>query len=523
MKLADLNISNDACGPYVINIYGNDRSSFIIRNNGLYFKDNVVLDSRVKNNYSIIIAVEDFSKRFPPLTRAYSINIINCPSPTTTTTTTTIAPSNVCVGNLILNGEFELGAEGSAGGGGSATNWTGVNVDIHSLSYTNPSQPRKRFVDLNSTTAGMISQTFSTIIGRTYQVSFNYSANNASNLGVKTADVTIISPFSSYAEIVYNETYNFDSTGTTYGTYESMNWQTKIFTFIATNTTTRIRFNSLSSGAFGPAIDNVCIVPVAVTTTTTTLDPNCSNCPDMCYFISSSTVEVAIGMSSQARVIGSLAHNLQKIGVKYGGPALIISNPNQTFGTFVVGEIVQFGTININNIFFPSSSAVITSIAINPTFGTLAYMTCPTRITTTTTTVTTPVPTTTTTTSTTSTTTSTTSTTSTTTSTTTTTTTSTTSTTSTTTTSTTTSTTSTTTTSTTTTNTTTTTTPAPTTTTTTTTTATPTTDCDSACRSDPTYTYYAGDPEPYGGCIGNDVLRTYIINGVSTRCCCAIY
>lgn len=266
MKLADLNISNDACGPYVINIYGNDRSSFIIRNNGLYFRDEVVLDSRIKNNYSIIIAVEDFSKRFPPLTRSYSVNIVNCiPNTTTTTTTTTPAPSNVCVGNIILNGDFELGAEGSAGGGGNATGWTGVNIDIHSLSYTNPSQPRKRWVDLNSTFSGLIYQNFSTVIGQVYRVSFNYSANNAFLLGIKTAQVRIQG-----SAIVYDEIYNFDSTGTTYGTYESMGWQTKTFTFTADSTNTQITFTSLSSSAFGPAIDNVCIVPVVVTTTTTT-------------------------------------------------------------------------------------------------------------------------------------------------------------------------------------------------------------------------------------------------------------
>jgi hypothetical protein len=110
MKLADLNISNDACGPYVINIYGNDRSSFIIRNNGLYFKDDVILNSRVKNNYSIIIAIEDFSKRFPPLTRSYSVTIVNCfPTTTTTTTTTTVGfcsqNPTVCTGlELRLDG-----------------------------------------------------------------------------------------------------------------------------------------------------------------------------------------------------------------------------------------------------------------------------------------------------------------------------------------------------------------------------------------------------------------------------------
>jgi hypothetical protein len=44
-----------------------------------------------------------------------------------------------------------------------------------------------------------------------------------------------------------------------------------------------------------------------------------------------------------------------------------------------------------------------------------------------------------------------------------------------------------------------------------------------ACENDPVYTYYDGGPAPPEGCAGADVLRTYIVNGVSTDCCCATF
>jgi hypothetical protein len=46
-------------------------------------------------------------------------------------------------------------------------------------------------------------------------------------------------------------------------------------------------------------------------------------------------------------------------------------------------------------------------------------------------------------------------------------------------------------------------------------------DCSTACGNDSSTTYYDGGCAPPTGCFGNDVLRTYTINGISRDCCCA--
>lgn len=159
-----------------------------------------------------------------------------------------------CEGNLISNGSFYFGVQGTAYGGGTIDSWQSNNVDVHSLSYVFPSQPLNRFIDLNACSAGWISQTVNVEAGKEYELKFLYAGNNADNKGVKTFNVIID------GEI---HPYSFDTTNKSYDTYESMGWISTTITFVAQSDSVEIKFQStcLTCGCYGPTVDCVQLCP----------------------------------------------------------------------------------------------------------------------------------------------------------------------------------------------------------------------------------------------------------------------
>ena len=101
---------------------------------------------------------------------------------------------------------------------------------------------------------GGIQQTFDTVPGTTYQVSFDLAGNVGAPPSIKPLTVTVDG---------VTQNYTFDITG---HTANSMGWVTKTFTFVASSTSATINFvsdvtsagGSLNAGA---ALDNVQIVP----------------------------------------------------------------------------------------------------------------------------------------------------------------------------------------------------------------------------------------------------------------------
>lgn len=103
---------------------------------------------------------------------------------------------------------------------------------------------------------GGIQQTFDTVPGVTYQVSFDLAGNPGAPPAIKPLTVTV-------AGVTQN--YTFDITG---HTSNSMGWVTKTFTFVATSTSSTINFVSDVTAAGGTLnagadLDNVQIVPAA--------------------------------------------------------------------------------------------------------------------------------------------------------------------------------------------------------------------------------------------------------------------
>lgn len=74
IKVADINISDDGCGLYVLELTGSDASLFKIINKELYF----VLDKPCKEQYTVNVVMKDIENRFQPKSVTYNLSSPNC-------------------------------------------------------------------------------------------------------------------------------------------------------------------------------------------------------------------------------------------------------------------------------------------------------------------------------------------------------------------------------------------------------------------------------------------------------------
>jgi choice-of-anchor C domain-containing protein len=158
--------------------------------------------------------------------------------------------------SLINNGGFEAGTEPGAftqvnAGGTNITDWIVNSGSVDYIgTYWNASEG-SRSIDLSGSEAGVISQTFTTVIGNTYKVTFDLAGNPAGGPTVKTLTVS--------ATGGTTDPYTFDTTGKT---TIDMGWTSKTYNFVATSTSTTLTFASTTAGYFGPALDNVVVEAV---------------------------------------------------------------------------------------------------------------------------------------------------------------------------------------------------------------------------------------------------------------------
>lgn len=182
-------------------------------------------------------------------------------------------------GNLVANGSFEQPDQMSLTDGYRLTpaddpfltGWTvgGGGVDVVDETLWRAADG-KRSVDLNAQRAGSISQNITTVKNQTYVVSFQMSGNPDIPQGVKTMAVSAAG----------GETTQFD-VDTTGSSNASVVWTPRTFTFVATGTSTTLKFESTTTNTVpnfaGPAIDNVVIrkasPPCATAVTFTAWEP----------------------------------------------------------------------------------------------------------------------------------------------------------------------------------------------------------------------------------------------------------
>lgn len=171
-----------------------------------------------------------------------------------------------CTSNLILNGDFEsVLAEGIWEAGGRLAVWTTQYVDIHSVSYYHPSAPVNRFCDLNACAKGFIEQSFATVTGGVYRVSFQYAGSwNPDG----SPDHVCRGTVSAAGQSMAFSTPSRATSGYAYNTwppptYAELLWQPTTFEFTATGSTTTLRFEGadydFAERCYGVNIDCVCV------------------------------------------------------------------------------------------------------------------------------------------------------------------------------------------------------------------------------------------------------------------------
>ncbi len=170
---------------------------------------------------------------------------------------TIFLPVSSALAMSILNGSFEEGTisdtdprfETLFAGSGNITSWEiiGDSVDyIDSLLWM--ASDGNRSLDLAGIAAGGVQQTFATVDGQMYEVTFDMAGNPFpfGEAGIKVLNVSAGDS---------NLNFSFDTSGSS---FEFMNWDARMFTFTANSTSTTLTFTQVSPlTAFGAALDNV--------------------------------------------------------------------------------------------------------------------------------------------------------------------------------------------------------------------------------------------------------------------------
>jgi choice-of-anchor C domain-containing protein len=156
---------------------------------------------------------------------------------------------------VFTNGSFEQGTFGGASfevvsaGSSAISGWTvgGSSVDWIG-SYWNP-QDGNRSIDLSGNGNGSLSQTFDTISGQTYQVTFYVAGNPDGGPTIKTFDRGV--------DVLFSDSFNNAGFG-----LNTMGWTLHSFDFIASGPTSTLSFVSTTGTAYGAALDNVSVTAV---------------------------------------------------------------------------------------------------------------------------------------------------------------------------------------------------------------------------------------------------------------------
>jgi choice-of-anchor C domain-containing protein len=187
-----------------------------------------------------------------------------------------LASGAAAAGNLIVNGSFESGPSFAGpfvdlpGGSTAITGWTvgDFHIDYNKPATWNASDGSFT-VDLDGSVIsppknGSISQSFATVAGKQYVVTFDLSANPAGLPLVKQAEV-------SAGNAVQVHSFNIGSVVPPVLPL-AITYQHETFLFTAVSATTTLKFKSLTptSGSppgYGPIIDNVVVESVPATWT----------------------------------------------------------------------------------------------------------------------------------------------------------------------------------------------------------------------------------------------------------------
>lgn len=191
-------------------------------------------------------------------------NLISGPNNSNLAFYSTTSPGGPALDNVVLapvssilwNGSFESG-DSSLGSivlpsGSTAINyWLVGGNGIEIYNAFNGWLPSQNTFSLNlnsSTGPGSIQQTLTTAPGELYQVSFDMAGDPTGGNPIKSLRVSAAGQSMDFA---------FDTTGKS---TNNMGWVTKTWSFTANAATAVLVFQSLDSGSYGPALDNVRVI-----------------------------------------------------------------------------------------------------------------------------------------------------------------------------------------------------------------------------------------------------------------------
>jgi len=178
---------------------------------------------------------------------------------------TIFLPVGPALAMSILNGSFEEGTDPGAFqrltvGSPNITAWEIIGLSVDYIGTVWQASDGTRSIDLEGTAVGGVQQTFATEIGLTYKVTFDMAGNPVGAQASKELKVMAGDD---------SRNYLFD---TSESSLDSMNWQTQIFSFTATSTSTTLAFTAVSPlTGFGAALDNVHVNPVPIPEPSTVL------------------------------------------------------------------------------------------------------------------------------------------------------------------------------------------------------------------------------------------------------------
>lgn len=229
--------------------------------------------------------------------------------------------------NLIVNSSFESGSYDSPGfvrvfaGETRIYGWSvgGMAVDWHVASenpdanpnfvgpHFGPAADGSLVIDLNldGSGSGWIEQTFATVPGRTYEVSFRMAASDwfTNPRGVEVSVNQNVRMFHMAGSPQYD-----------------MHWERMVFTFVADSSWTTLRFSSPDdSGFWGPLLDDVQVHPAAAAT------PEVIRCTATTGLTGVRSIEVVFSLPLDAR---KGARNRSTYRIVSAGPDLRFDTPD---------------------------------------------------------------------------------------------------------------------------------------------------------------------------------------------------
>jgi choice-of-anchor C domain-containing protein len=172
------------------------------------------------------------------------------------------------MGNLAVhaqtlnNGSFESGTNAgvsvllSAPDSSAITGWSILNGTVDYIGTRWTAGEGARCLDLNGTSPATIAQDIIGLVpGISYELSFLMAGNPEGPPATKSLEVSVGS---------LSQMYSFSGVGSP----ANLGWSQQTMNFTATAATMPLSFSSLTAGIYGPALDNVRIVPVPEPTPT---------------------------------------------------------------------------------------------------------------------------------------------------------------------------------------------------------------------------------------------------------------